>query len=77
MPVQLLQKTLEVNTASMDRLRQILFAEVPTVRVSDTFERPELATDMFEHDLEKLALLRQQGAESFARQEKEITALLH
>ena len=77
LPVQLLQKTLEVNTASMDRLRQILFAEVPTVRVSDTFERPKLATDMFEHDLEKLALLRQQGAESFARQEKEITALLH
>lgn len=74
--VQLLQKTLEVNTASMDQLRRILYAHVPTVRISDTFERPELATDMFEHDLAKLGLLRQQGAESFARYEGEITALL-
>lgn len=33
--VQLLQKTLEINTQSMDQLRQILFHHVPTVRVSD------------------------------------------
>lgn len=76
LPVQLLQKTLEVNTASMEQLRSILFSLVPTVRVSDTFERPELATDMFEHDLAKLNLLRQQGAESFARREDEISSLL-
>ena len=52
--VQLLQKTLEINTQSMDQLRQVLFKNVPTVRISDTFEQPEMATDMFEHDLEKL-----------------------
>lgn len=76
MPVQLLQKTLEVNTASMDQLRQLIFANVPTVRVSDTFDKPDMATDMFEHDLKKLNLLRQQGEQSFGRQEKEIQALL-
>src|SRR3546814_14548688 len=49
--VQLLQKTLEINTQSMDQLREVLFREVPTIRISDTFERPEMATDLMEHDL--------------------------
>ena len=34
--VQLLQKTLEINTQSMDQLRHILYRHVPTVRISDT-----------------------------------------
>jgi predicted acylesterase/phospholipase RssA len=74
--LQLLQKTLDVNTASMDQLRAVLFADIPTVRINDTFERPELATDLLEHDLTKLNLLRQQGAESFARHEAELKKLL-
>ena len=76
LPVQLLQKTLEVNTASMEQLRTILFQGSPSVRISDTFDKPELATDMFEHDLRKLNILRQQGVESFARREREIRSLL-
>lgn len=67
--VQLLQKTLEINTQSMDQLRAILFNDVPTVRISDTFEQPEMATDLFEHDLKKLNILRQRGRESFAKVE--------
>lgn len=67
--VQLLQKTLEINTQSMDQLRDILFKEVPTVRINETFEQPEMATDLFEHDLKKLNVLRQRGRESFARNE--------
>ncbi len=74
--VQLLQKTLEINTQSMDQLRAILFKQVPTVRINDTFERPEMATDLFEHDLQKLNLLRQRGGESFAKHETEITQLM-
>lgn len=74
--VQLLQKTLDINTASMDQLRAVLFSDIPTVRISDTFERPELATDLMEHDLSKLNLLRQQGAESFAKREAELKTLL-
>jgi len=74
--VQLLQKTLEINTQSMDQLRQILHGDIPTVRISDTFEKPEMATDLFEHDLNKLNLLRQRGAESFAKNEAALTALL-
>lgn len=74
--VQLLQKTLEINTQSMDQLRQILFSQVPTVRVNDTFQQPEMATDLFEHDLEKLNLLTQRGVQSFAAREADIAALL-
>jgi patatin-like phospholipase/acyl hydrolase len=74
--VQLLQKTLEINTQSMDQLREILFKHIDTVRVSDKFEKPEMATDLFEHDLGKLNILRQRGAESYASREKFLKAYL-
>jgi patatin-like phospholipase/acyl hydrolase len=74
--VQLLQKTLEINTQSMDQLRDILFKDIPTVRISDTFEKPEMATDLFEHDLTKLNILRQRGAESYASRESTLKQFL-
>lgn len=74
--VQLLQKTLEINTQSMDQLRAILFKDIETVRISDTFEKPEMATDLFEHDLQKLNILRQRGAESYASRENTLKELL-
>jgi patatin-like phospholipase/acyl hydrolase len=74
--VQLLQKTLEINTQSMDQLRHVLFRHVPTVRISDTFEQPEMATDLFEHNMRKLNILRQRGSESFAKQEESLRQLL-
>lgn len=74
--VQLLQKTLEINTQSMDQLRAILFRHVLTIRVNDTFEKPEMATDLFEHNLTKLNILRQRGADSFATREEAIKQLL-
>ncbi len=74
--VQLLQKTLEINTQSMDQLRSILYKYIQTVRISDTFEKPEMATDLFEHDLKKLNILRQRGSESFASREVELRKML-
>lgn len=74
--VQLLQKTLEINTQSMDKLRNILFNDIPTIRISDTFERPEMATDLLEHNLDKLNILRQRGSESFASREAQLRELL-
>lgn len=68
--VQLLQKTLEINTQSMSQLRDILFNDVPTTRISDTFVQPEMATDLLEHDLAKLNVLRQRGRESFGAREQ-------
>ena len=59
--VQILQKTLEINTQSMDQLRVILFKDIATIRISDAFTQPEMATDLFEHDLKKLNILWQRG----------------
>lgn len=74
--IELLQKTLEINTQSMDQLRTILFKDVQTVRISDTFERPEMATDLLEHNLAKLNILRQRGRDSFSSREDELKRLL-
>jgi patatin-like phospholipase/acyl hydrolase len=74
--VRLLQKTLEINTQSMEQLRAILFNDISAVRINDTFEKPEMATDIMEHDLDKLNILRQRGSESFASKETEIKKLL-
>jgi uncharacterized protein len=74
--VQLLQKSLEINTQSMDQLRHILFRNILTVRINDTFEQPEMATDLFERDMTKLNILRQRGSESFAREEEALQKLL-
>ena len=74
--VQLLQKTLNVNTFSMEQLRTILFKDIWTVRINDTFERPEMATDLMESNLTKLNLLYQRGGESFANHEAELKHML-
>ncbi len=74
--VQLLQKTLEINTQSMDQLRQILFQDVQTIRISDSYVTPEMATDLLEHDLKKLDVLFQRGRESFASREIQLREYL-
>ena len=74
--VQLLQKTLNVNTTSMEQLRSVLFGDAPTVRINDTFERPEMATDLLESDLTKLNMLYQRGGDSFAAHEAALRDLL-
>jgi predicted acylesterase/phospholipase RssA len=74
--LQLLQKTLDVNTTSMEQLRSILFNDIQAVRINDTFQQPEMATDLLEADLEKLNLLYQRGWESFAAHEKPLRELL-
>lgn len=74
--LQLLQKTLNVNTVSMEQLRAILFDGIRTVRINDTFQQPEMATDLLEADLGKLNLLYQRGWESFASHEQTIRNLL-
>jgi predicted acylesterase/phospholipase RssA len=74
--IQLLQKTLNINTESMEQLRLILFKDIQTVRINDTFEQPEMATDLMESDPKKLNMLYQRGGESFAKREAELRQLL-
>ncbi len=74
--VQLLQKTLEINTQSMDQLREILFKDIATERINESYSHPEMATDLFEHNLAKLNVLRQRGAESYAVREGKLREFL-
>lgn len=74
--VALLQKTLEINTQSMDQLRAILFKDIPTVRISDAYTQPEMATDLFEHDMAKLNVLFVRGRESYAKAEQQLKSFL-
>jgi predicted patatin/cPLA2 family phospholipase len=74
--VALIQKILGTNTCSMETLRAILFGNVKTVRISDTFNEPELATDFLENNLKKLNRLVQKGRDSFAKNEQSVRDLL-
>lgn len=74
--VQFLQKTLEINTQSMDQLRRLLFKDILMIRISETYNQPEIATDMFEHDLKRLDILFQCGRKSFGSREKELCKFL-
>lgn len=74
--VQLLQKTLEINTQSMEQLRVLLYKHIPTVRISQSFSEPAMATDLFEHDLKKLNILTQRGVQSFADHEQTLQTFL-
>lgn len=73
--VRLLQRVLEINTKSMNQLRRVLFQEVKTVRISNSYTEPAMATDLFEADLEKLDLLYQRGRESFREHENALKEL--
>ena len=59
-----------------DAARPLLFRGIQTVRVNDTFDRPEMATDLMESDLAKLNVLYQEGGESFAKHEAALKLLL-
>ena len=73
--LELLQKTLDVNTVSMEQLRSVLFRDIRTVRVNDAFSQPEMATHLLESDRDKLNLLYQRGIESFGKHEADLRAL--
>jgi patatin-like phospholipase/acyl hydrolase len=74
--VKFLQKTLEINTQSMDELRRALFHDVPTIRINNKYTQPEMATDMLEADLKKLSLLWQRGRDSAREVEADLRKFL-
>lgn len=71
-----LQKILGVNTCSMEVLRSILFKDVPTIRISEAFVEPAMATDLLEHNLGKLNRLVQKGRLSYASHERQLKEFL-
>jgi predicted acylesterase/phospholipase RssA len=73
---ELVQKTFDINTQSMEQLRAILFKQIATIRINESFTKPDMATDLFEHDLKKLNILRQRGSESYAQHEAALKEFL-
>jgi hypothetical protein len=61
----------------MDTLRIILFKNVPTIRIHEAFVEPALATDLLEHDLDKLNRLVQKGRLSYAANERALKDFLN
>jgi uncharacterized protein len=74
--VELMQKVMEINTQSMDQLRAIMFKNVPTIRINDSFPEPHMATDLFEHDKKRLNDLFIRGRESYAKVEQNLKKFL-
>jgi hypothetical protein len=74
--VRLLQKTMEIDTQSMEQLRDVLFSSVPTVRINGRYTEPEMAADMLEHDMSKLTLLWSRGRQSCERHESQLKEFL-
>jgi predicted patatin/cPLA2 family phospholipase len=73
--LELLQKTLNVNTTSMEQLRFVLFKDIKTVRINEQFSQPEMATHLLESDLKKLNILYQRGSASFGAYEAALKEL--
>jgi patatin-like phospholipase/acyl hydrolase len=71
-----LQKILGTNTCSMEVLRGVLFGDVKTLRINDTFAEPAMATDLLEYDITKLNRLIQKGRLSYGSYEQELKMLL-
>jgi len=71
-----LQKMLDTNTRSMEVISDILFKDLPTVRIHDSFSEPDMATDLLEHDLKKLNRLVQKGRDSFRKNEPRLREFL-
>jgi len=60
----------------MERLRFIPYKHIPAIRINDSFAEPAMATDLFEHDLDKLNILTQEDTQSFAREEQALRTFL-
>lgn len=72
----LVQRILNVNTNSMEHLSKALFPAIRTVRINETFQKPEMATDFLESNLDKLNALYQRGRDSFATHETDLKSLM-
>ncbi|MCB0782337.1 MAG: patatin-like phospholipase family protein [Flavobacteriales bacterium] len=70
--VQILKRTLNVSSNTIEVQTRLLLPQIRSIRISDRYESPELALDFTESNVEKLDLLVQKGRSSYSTREKEI-----
>jgi patatin-like phospholipase/acyl hydrolase len=75
--LKMISMQFETNSNAVETMFKLLAAGVKTVRVSDTFAEPQLATSLFEHRPKVLDRLLAKGRWSFGQLEKRIEALLN
>ena len=66
---------LRTGSNTVETLRGLLYADVPTVRIDHTTSDDRLRTDFVEHDVAKLDAIYQFGRESFREREAEVRRL--
>lgn len=76
-PFRHLVQMFNISSKTIEQLREILFPQVPCVRISNSYPDPELATDLLESDIEKLRKLYALGRDCFAAHEVEIKEKLN
>ncbi len=74
-PFQLIDTTFSANTNTLEQIRSLLFSDIQAVRIDDSFTDGRYATNMLEHDIEKLRKIQDLGRESFGQRETEIREL--
>jgi predicted acylesterase/phospholipase RssA len=75
-PFQMLDFTFGANTNTVDLIRRLLFPDIATVRVHDSFVDGKYSTSLLESDLVKLGKLKDLGRESFGTREAALRKLL-
>lgn len=64
---------LEASSNTIDTFRSLLFGDIQTLRISESFAELAYRTDFIESDVTKLRRIYQLGRESFARNEAALT----
>ncbi|RCW80896.1 patatin-like phospholipase [Phyllobacterium bourgognense] len=75
-PVDILEKTLDASAMSTEILVRFIFENLKYVRINDSYIDNGFATNLLEHDREKLQRMYQLGRTSFGRQQSAIEILL-
>jgi uncharacterized protein len=75
LPIELLQTTLSASANTSEQIRKLVFPNVKTLRINESFSNPQYATDLLESDTNKLIKLMGLGRESFAKFEHDLRTL--
>lgn len=74
--VRLSQAVLEISSNTSTITQQLFDKSLNAFRADETFDLPELGTDLLETNIEKLRSLYSQGTQTFQKNEKLIVSLL-
>ena len=74
-PYHLFETMLSANANATEQLRAVLFPNVQTVRINDSFTEVQYATSLLESKPDKLSKLIELGRESFGKYEEDVKAL--